>query len=199
MSHLELDLPTLRSALYTPEPDLTLTRDQKNAAVAAIVRDLGPGPELLFIRRSVREGDPWSGQMAFPGGHYEPQDSNLRETALRETSEEIGLDLRRSAELLGPLPRVPAVARGRQVGLTILPLVFELKRSAPLHLSGEVDEALWAPLRPLLRGERATTHPFEFAGTHYSMPAHDIDGRIVWGLTYRMLETLQEQLASRWR
>src|SRR5574341_145553 len=64
------------------------------AAVAVVLRDGNPAIEILFIRRAEHPDDPWSGQMAFPGGRAEPGETDLLETAIRETAEEIGIDLR---------------------------------------------------------------------------------------------------------
>jgi len=163
----------------------------RRAAVAVIIRVDGEnGPEVLFIRRSEHPQDPWSGHMAFPGGREEPHDADLLQTALRETREEVALDLEAHAQLLGRLDELPAVARGRRTGLTIAPFVFELTGSSALELNGEVAEVVWAPLEPLFQGERATTYPYDIAGQHFELPAHDVAGRIVWGLTHRMLESL---------
>jgi 8-oxo-dGTP pyrophosphatase MutT (NUDIX family) len=164
---------------------------QRRAAVAAIVRDLGEGPEILFIRRADHPSDPWSGHMAFPGGREEPSDGDLLHTVVRETREELALDLETSAQMIGRLDELPAVARGRRTGLTIAPFVFELT-SEPVVLTHnyEVAETLWAPLEPLFRGERATRFPYEIAGQRVELPAHDVNGRLVWGLTHRMLEGL---------
>ncbi|HET9512400.1 MAG TPA: NUDIX domain-containing protein, partial [Gemmatimonadales bacterium] len=74
---------------YRPrvEPDLT----RIPAAVSLIcVRD----PDaLLLIRRADRDGDPWSGQLGLPGGRKSPADADLLSTAIRETFEEVGIDL----------------------------------------------------------------------------------------------------------
>jgi len=175
-------------AQRAPEaPQLTLRR----AAVAAILRDHEElGPEVLFIRRAEHPGDPWSGHMAFPGGREEPSDADLLQTAIRETREEVSLDLAANASLLGRLDDLPAVARGLRTGLTITPFVFELTRDAPLHFNGEVSEIVWAPLSQLFGGELATVFPHEIGGQRLELPAHDVQGRIVWGLTHRMLESL---------
>jgi 8-oxo-dGTP pyrophosphatase MutT (NUDIX family) len=163
----------------------------KRAAVATILRDGGEGPEVLLIRRAEHPQDPWSGHMAFPGGRESAADENLLATALRETQEEVALDLARSARLLGRLDSLPAVARGRRTGLTISPYVFELTSADPLLKPNyEVAEFLWAPLEPLLRGTWATTIPYEIEGQRLLLPAHSVQGRLVWGLTYRMLESL---------
>ncbi len=82
------------------------------AAVAVILHDGAAGLETLFIHRAVRAGDTWSGQIAFPGGRREPTDTDLLATAIRETMEEIGVDLS-AAERLGVLddlyPRTPVL------------------------------------------------------------------------------------------
>ena len=66
----------------------------RRAAVALIFRAGADGaPELLFIKRAEYPADPWSGQIAFPGGREEPTDGELIQTAVRETREETGLDL----------------------------------------------------------------------------------------------------------
>jgi hypothetical protein len=84
------------------------------------------------------------------------------------------------------------VARGRPAGLTVSPFVFELVSRPDLVTNAEVEEVVWAPLTAIARGELSTTMPYELDGTRYDLPAWDVQGRIVWGLTYRMLETLLE-------
>jgi 8-oxo-dGTP pyrophosphatase MutT (NUDIX family) len=133
--------------------------------------------------------------MAFPGGREDPGDESLLATAIRETYEELALDLRSAARLLGQLPPLPAVARGRPVGMTIVPFVFEATTDASFTCGHEVAEALWVPLDPLLQGLRRTTFTAEReGGVQVELPAHDVDGRIVWGITYRMLDSLFELL-----
>jgi 8-oxo-dGTP pyrophosphatase MutT (NUDIX family) len=137
--------------------------------------------------------------MAFPGGRHDPSDPDLLHTALRETREEVGLDLTKDAELLGRLELLPAIARGRAVGLTIAPYVFALQRDVPLVKNREVEEAIWAPLAPMASGRLATTHRYDLDGQLLELPAYDVEGRIVWGLTYRMLEALLAELTERIR
>lgn len=168
---------------------------QGRAAVAIVVRDCVHGPQVLLIRRAEHPGDAWSGHMAFPGGREEPEDENPLATAIRETLEELALDLRQAGRLLGQLAPLPAVARGRPVGMTIVPFVFELTTDAELTYSEEVAEVVWVPLEPLLQGRLRTTFAVDRRGGEFAqLPAHDVDGRIVWGLTYRMLDSLFELL-----
>src|SRR5262245_25433216 len=104
----------------------TLHGDERFAAVAAILRDRGGEAEVLLIRRAKKATDPWSGHMAFPGGRQDPEDLDLLHTAVRETKEEIGLDLLPDRNLVGRLDDLAAIVRGNRVGLVIAPFVFAI-------------------------------------------------------------------------
>jgi len=189
--HPPPDLAAIRRALeaLSPRP-VTGDAAKKRAAVATVLRQREE-PEVLLIRRAEHPADPWSGHMAFPGGRHDPTDEDLLHTALRETREEVGLDLDRAGTLLGQLHDVPAVARGRRTGMAITPFVFRVEDLDPeLHLNYEVDEALWAPLGPMMRGEVDSSIDYRRDGLDLTLPAFDVDGRIVWGLTYQMLRLL---------
>lgn len=161
----------------------------RRAAVAAVLRPGLTGPDLLLIRRAEREGDPWSGHMALPGGHAQPNDRDLLATALRETQEEVGIDLREH-ELLGALDEHAAHAGGRFTGLVISPFVFALRGEPSLHPNHEVAEVLWAPLAPMARGEIDSVLELQRAGQTVRFPSYDVGGQAVWGLTHRVLQSL---------
>lgn len=164
---------------------------EAKAAVAMILRKSGDDEEILLIRRQDRPEDPWSGHMAFPGGRHQSEDPSLVETAVRETREEVGMDLARSALLLGPMPGVAAMARGKPAGLVVTPHVFELTRHSELVLEvKEVREAVWASVGALTSGKCDTTFIYPHGDTRHELPAYDVGGRIVWGLTYHMLQSL---------
>ncbi len=98
------DIQRVTRALAKREPVMFADATMRRAAVALIFRAGGSGePELLFIRRAEYPGDPWSGQVAFPGGRSEEGDSSLEDTAVRETLEETGIDIRASGRILGAL------------------------------------------------------------------------------------------------
>ncbi|HEY1958807.1 MAG TPA: CoA pyrophosphatase [Polyangiaceae bacterium] len=161
------------------------------AAVAAIVRPGPAGEEMLFIKRADRDGDPWSGHMAFPGGRRQATDATLLETAVRETLEEVGLDLHTCARPIARLPDVAPYSR-MPAPLTVTAFVFSLQVPANLTLNHEVAAAVWSPLDPILRGEGATTFRYLREGVPFDLPAFDVEGGVVWGLTYRMIELLRE-------
>ncbi|MCA9600622.1 MAG: CoA pyrophosphatase [Myxococcales bacterium] len=183
-------MPRLKLRLDTGERAADSTEGPR-AAVAAVLRDAPKGTEVLLIRRQEREGDPWSGHMGFPGGRRDATDVSLLDTAVRETREEVGIDLRGSAALLGRLDDVPAVARGERTGMVISAFVFELIGTPELVLSpDEVAEVIWAPIPELLSGARDATYTYVRKNESYPLPAFDVDGRIVWGLTYHMLSLI---------
>lgn len=192
----QFDVAQIRRALGTPAEPLRPTSDGKYAAVAAVLRAGKLGAEVLLIRRAEHEHDPWSGHMAFPGGRFDPGDPDLLHTAIRETREEVGLDLSENATLLGPLEPLPAIARGRRIGITIAPFVFALERHVELSPNHEVEETLWADLGRLASGDIASIVRYRLDEEVLELPAWDVDGRIVWGLTYRMLQTLLDRVAS---
>jgi 8-oxo-dGTP pyrophosphatase MutT (NUDIX family) len=185
-----VDLQTIRKQLQHKNPvRQALPEIQRRAAVAAILRPVDGDTEVLLIRRAERLGDPWSGHMAFPGGHQEPFDSDLRATAMRETLEEVGLDLARH-EYLGGLDELPAVARGRFVGMVISPHVFALLETPELKPNAEVAAVVWGRLGPMLRGEIDAIKELNHDGELRRMPAFQVHDHLVWGMTHHMLRSL---------
>jgi 8-oxo-dGTP pyrophosphatase MutT (NUDIX family) len=163
----------------------------RHAVVAAILRESVGGVEVLLIRRAEHELDPWSGHMALPGGHGDPGDENLVATAVREVSEEVGLDLFAHAELLGRLPEVLA----RPASFSIFPLVFALSDGPqPEPNPAEVQEVVWASLEHLRSPSARSNHEVSVEQQRHRLPAFDVDGRTVWGLTYRILGDLLRQV-----
>jgi 8-oxo-dGTP pyrophosphatase MutT (NUDIX family) len=141
---------------------------------------------MLMIKRSVREGDPWSGHMAFPGGREEPSDSNLLATAIRETQEELGLSLE-SARRLGALSPIysPQISP-----LRVDAWVFAMDPVPPLRPNVEVQSTHWFGLDRLLRHEGRATFPFTWKGNPVSMPCYRLDGCLIWGMSLRLIDDL---------
>lgn len=175
---------------FPPEPvgeDPSVPR----AAVAAVFR---PGPDLLFIRRSERPGDPWSGHMAFPGGRASPGDPSTRHTAERESQEEVGLDLAQEGALLGELQSlVTPMRRTRLPPLVVVPYVYALARAPALAPNGEVASIHWFPLQRLLDGEGRGTMVYDVDGATFELPCIRLDGTLIWGMTLRLVDELLER------
>ena len=195
-----IDLPAIRERLAGYDGDtIEPSGRMRQAAVAIVLRELSNGTEILFIKRAVKPGDPWSGQMAFPGGHRDPSDSGLRAAAVRETLEEVGLNLG-PANCLAALDHQWAAPKGRRLDMLIAPHVFEISGDPRLTLNYEVDEAVWAPLGPMLRNEAHDTETLSITGTPTVFNGYRLSGgHFVWGLTYRMLKDFFRILDSGWK
>jgi 8-oxo-dGTP pyrophosphatase MutT (NUDIX family) len=198
---VKIDL--IREKFANHVPACIETSGHQQAAVALVFKTGDRGTEVLLIERALKEGDPWSGHMAFPGGRIESVDDSTRSAACRETLEEVGVELT-SAEYLGRLddlaghPRVSAK-------LVIAAHAFFVEASPPMVLdSSEVQDVIWFPLASLLDESRWVEHAISelpdvrFPGVLVGQPGR----HVVWGLTYRflegMLQILEHPLPRRW-
>jgi 8-oxo-dGTP pyrophosphatase MutT (NUDIX family) len=183
-----------------PNDEAVLPSDHPRAAVAAILREHSPDhpAELLFIRRAEHPQDPWSGHIAFPGGRLEAGDRSLLETAIRETREEVGIDLAR-ADVLGRLPDLPAFTRTRRARLVVSPFVFGIRGDVTVVPNHEVAETLWVPMSLLASDEGRGTFTWRSGDEAMELPCIRLPPaqHVLWGMTYRMLETMLEVLATR--
>ncbi|MDX1579483.1 MAG: CoA pyrophosphatase, partial [Gemmatimonadota bacterium] len=161
------------------------------AAVLLALRPTDP-VEMLLIERAEKEGDPWSGHMAFPGGRREPGDPHLTATALRETREEIGIHVPRDA-VLGPLDELGPAASRRRFSLVIAPYVAAVPlETEPRPAPEEVETALWVPLTHLASDEAVDEVLIQLEGEEFRLPALNYDDYIIWGLTHRILTGFME-------
>lgn len=160
------------------------------ASVAIILKpSVASGFELLLIKRAERIGDPWSGDMAFPGGKMESLDTSIYHTALRELHEEIGLSDRK-LKYLGRLSDQLTKTHSGLRPMIISPFVFALNEQATFSPNHEVDEIVWVPLKHFNTPVNRKTMVWKVRGLKINLPCYWYKGKRVWGLTLRMIDEL---------
>lgn len=157
-----------------------------HAAVAVALRPSDDRLEVLLILRAERSGDPWSGHVALPGGRREAADPDDLATAMRETHEEVGIDLGARGVLLGGLE--PVEPRSDAGGMLVAPWVFAVPEGTLATPNPEVQAATWIPVVSLAESGSAAEHRYELPnGSCLVFPAFRVNGLTIWGMTYRIL------------
>ena len=165
------------------------------ASVAVPVRDSSAGLELLYLLRTQREGDPWSGHISFPGGRIDASDAGPREAAIRETQEETSLDLTK-AEFVCRLDD-QATHFNR---VHVAAFVFILANAPTLSLNHEIRSAFWVPLADLMDEGRHIRTVVSGEWGKREVPAINLlngGGPVLWGLTYRFTAQILASIGCR--
>lgn len=177
-----MDINQLKRLLATNIAPHLDDPDTKHAAVLVVI--YGSEPKIIMTKKSqtMREH---AGEISFPGGKLAENDFDLMATALRETSEEIGLNLTPN-QVTGQLESV----RTRNSGFTIIPFVAVLQQIPTLYPNSEVEEILKIPLVPLLKSLKVDDDPEHRALFEaYVAKFEDI---VIWGATARILKQIKD-------
>ncbi len=157
-----------------------------HSAVAILIRKQ-PLPAIMMVKRANRIGDPWSGDMAFPGGRRQLEDLDHIDTALRELQEETGLRLQASP--IAKLPMLWTKSHNSIRPMTIHPFIFDAPKRTRFQLSDEIAEVVWVPYELF-----QTQHPEHFIWQtklgKYRMPCYHYRDYRIWGLSLKMIENL---------
>ena len=130
-----------------------------------------------------------AGEISFPGGKLDNSDSDLLETALRETSEEIGLTITRE-QITGQLEPVITL----NSGFLILPFVSVIDEIPKLAANSEVENIFHIPLEPFLK--TMANDPDPSHNIIQEMYTFEYQNQIVWGASARILKQIQNLLKS---
>ena len=160
------------------------------AAVAIMVREGQEATELLMIRRATRERDPWSGHMGFPGGRRDPGDHSNFLCALRETEEELGVDLSRWGAPLGELSDVNTGWRKDRPEMLVTPFIFSVSELPELTPNDEVDDVVWVPLHFLMDKGNREPLEWEWKGQKMETDSNLYDCYRIWGLSLMMIDEM---------
>ena len=181
-----ISVDTIGKRLDRDEPRVGSAR----LAGVSVILDRAQGPRTLLIRRAERDGDTWSGQVAFPGGRMNDGDGSVLRTAIRETKEEVGVDLETDSNLIGYF----GAFRTHTGEMDVVPAVFVLKRGVDVVLNGEVSSYKWVGLDAIQSPRAAMTFTFGTGPDRREMPAYRVDDYVVWGLTHRIIEALLKRI-----
>lgn len=149
------------------------------AAVGAIFDREG---NVLVVKRAIRDGDPWSGQWALPGGRWMRGDSDLLETLKREVLEETDIDITRLEPIrwFGPLSPLS------RPELKVHVLALRARERPQVRLNEELSDFRWMRASSMRRSLIRTLTSFGEREVEAL-----VEGNVViWGLTYRILNQL---------
>lgn len=162
----------------TPIPDA-------DAAVCLLLKMMDKNLSVLLVKRAQDPSDPWSGQTALPGGKRSQRDLNLKQTVVREVLEETGVNLSNRGQFLGVLPMSTSL-RGPK--LKVLPFVFYVDHEPLVSLNSELQDFFWIQIERLPQHRKVVNLGFG------NLPAFLVEDNIMWGLTFRILESFLEAL-----
>ena len=180
-------IDNLRTML-TSEINPVLENYGKNKLASILVVIYGESP-IVVMTEKPKHMKFHAGEISFPGGKFDSTDSNLLETALRETSEEIGLNIKPD-QVIGQLEPVITL----NSGFTILPFVSVVDEIPPLSANAEVEKIFHIPLESFLKTMASDPDP-----THnliQEMYTFEYQGNIVWGASARVLKQIADMQNS---
>jgi 8-oxo-dGTP pyrophosphatase MutT (NUDIX family) len=161
--------------------------DYVEAVVAILLWDEpGRGLETLLVQRAEREGDPWSGQIGLPGGRVKQSDETPRAALHREVEEEVGIKLEEVGTELGKL----SVGRPmRRTGMRVQPWVYGLSIKPGVKIGPtEIADSFWVSLAELPSKKKMSE--ITIRNEPWRVESFVVEGKIVWGFTYRVLTEL---------
>lgn len=178
----------LRKLLMSPEEAAGLDAPGSTDAAVLVPLFLDRGELVAVFTERRADLRRHAGEISFPGGRQDSPEEDLRETALREAEEEIGLAAS-DVDLVGALPPTGTFVTGYKIH----PFVGVIQ---PGHgwtpQPREVEAVLEFSLRDLLRGYESKR--LIRKGVPIKMPTYTVEGHLVWGATGRIVESLLERL-----
>ena len=185
--HTEVVKEKIRQVLSRREKKTIKNEGLTSAAVLIPIYEKG-GEYYLVVTRRTEEVNDHKGQISFPGGGWQKGDETLRDTALRESCEEIGLNPK-DVEILGELDDIVTTTTNYIISpfVAAVPYPHEFRASPR-----EVEEIIEVPISALL-AENNYRERLEFRqGKPVFDYSYEYEGRVIWGATARILKRFLE-------
>lgn len=183
-----LDVIAQQLADFSPQRAPDRHRRRRSAVAMLLRSERVRGIEILMIQRAEREGDPWSGHMGFPGGRLDRGDPHSFGAAVRETREEIGLDVLSQARYLGRLSDLATHLRAGHGAMLVTPFVFAVAGEPRFEPNHEVAAIVWVPLAFLAKPANRQSMSWHYQGVPLTLPCYTYEQRRIWGLSLGMLD-----------
>lgn len=163
---------------------------RKSAVLILFYPDNGNIKTVLMERAS--DNSVHSGQISFPGGKYEIQDKNLKNTALREAWEEVGLKSE-MVTILGPLSKLFIPPSN----FDVYPFVGYTLEKPKFNTNREVESLIEVDIKTLIKPETFTEKPIIVRNsTKMQVPCYLVDQYIIWGATSMIISELLEVIKN---
>lgn len=183
----DLNLTSIAERLANYPAQVREPGQRGHAAVALLLKEGATSPEVLFIIRADNASDPWSGNIAFPGGRLDGPHESPQQAAVRETWEELSLDLQ-EALYLGRLDDL----FGATLPVLVSCFVYQISGAVSLIPNHEIAATFWAPLSKLLEKDRHQQRNFFYRNKERSHPVVTLlepEQPLLWGITYRLISS----------
>jgi 8-oxo-dGTP pyrophosphatase MutT (NUDIX family) len=185
----------IAAADRTTSTPAQFTPDHRHCAVALVLAHGQHELEACFIRRTEQTGDPWSGQVALPGGRAGATDVSASAVAERETYEEVGLKLK-PVQRIGALP-----THAIRTNMTLSPFIYYFQpiqdEEPPQQVTiardlKEVASVFWVPLSHMFSSKTTTALDYPQSGISTTFPGIKFEDYVIWGLTLSVLKTFAQ-------
>ena len=164
-----------------------IVSDEKETKFASVlILIFGEPPKILMIKKPITMNQ-HGGEIAFPGGKITDEDTDLLDTAIRETQEETGISVTKN-QIIGQLKPVTTL----NSGFTILPFICILNEVNELIPNSEVEEFLKIPFMSLLKTLSDDKDPEH--NSIQEMYTFTFQNHIIWGASARMLKQITDKL-----
>ncbi len=164
-------------------------QDDSKSKLAAVMIIIFKSESMVLMTERSKTMNHHAGEISFPGGTWEQKDGDLLATAIRETREELGLEISKSM-VIGQLRPVTTL----NSGFKIIPFITILDTLPKILPSSEIASILQIPLLPLLQTIENDKDPLH--RSILEMYTFKFDNHLIWGASARMLKQIHDKIFS---